>query len=148
MLELLVVVAMIAILLAALTTSMSAAQERARIQKATNDVKVMSQAILAYENYARGGQYKLEPMTRADANKGSLGFLLGFGQSADSGGKVPALLMAELRAGSDIRDPWGMPYKVTIKKGAATVKIQSASSSLSTGYYLPNFYRLSPEERQ
>ena len=48
--ELLVVIGMIAILIAALTTSMAAAQERARIQKATSDVKVISQAILAYEN--------------------------------------------------------------------------------------------------
>ncbi len=148
MIELLVVVAMIAILIASLTTSVSAAQQRARIQKATNDVKVMSQAILAYENYSRGKNYKLEPMNRVDANKGSLGFLLGFGQSADSGGKVPVLLMSELRAGGDIRDPWGTPYKVTIKKGSASVKIQSATGSLTTGYYLPNFYRLSPEERQ
>jgi prepilin-type N-terminal cleavage/methylation domain-containing protein len=148
LIELLVVVAMIAILLASLTTSVSSAQERARIQKAMGDVKVMSQAILAYENYSRGGRYKLEPMTKENANKGSLGFLLGAGQSADSGGKIPALLMAELRAGGDIRDPWGTPYKVTIKSGDATVSIQSASGSMQTGYYLPNFYRLSAKERQ
>ena len=60
--ELLVVIAMIAILLAALSTSIAAAQERARIQKATSEVKIISQAILAAENYARGGKYELEPM--------------------------------------------------------------------------------------
>ena len=42
----------------------------------------------------------------------------------------------------------GTAYKVTIRKGDATVKIESASGSLSTGYYLPNFYRLSAKERQ
>lgn len=145
--ELLVVIGMIAILIAALTTSMAAAQERARIQKATSDVKVISQAILAYENYARGGKYELEPMDKRDANRSSLGFLLGM-ENADSGGKIPVLVMAALRAGDDIRDPWGTTYKVTIKKGDATVKIESASGSLNTGYFLPNFYRLSAKERQ
>ena len=145
--ELLVVIGMIAILIAALTTSMAAAQERARIQKATSDVKVISQAILAYENYARGGKYELEPMDKRDANRSSLGFLLGM-ENSDSGGKIPVLVMTALRAGNDIRDPWGTTYKVTIKKGDATVKIESASGSLSTGYFLPNFYRLSAKERQ
>lgn len=145
--ELLVVIGMIAILIAALTTSMAAAQERARIQKATSDVKVISQAILAYENYARGGKYELEPMDKRDANRSSLGFLLGM-ENADSGGKIPVLVMTALRAGDDIRDPWGTTYKVTIKKGDATVKIESASGSLNTGYFLPNFYRLSAKERQ
>lgn len=145
--ELLVVIGMIAILIAALTTSMAAAQERARIQKATSDVKVISQAILAYENYARGGKYELEPMDKRVANRSSLGFLLGM-ENADSGGKIPVLVMAALRAGDDIRDPWGTTYKVTIKKGDATVKIESASGSLNTGYFLPNFYRLSAKERQ
>ena len=42
--ELLVVIAMIAMLIAAMTTSLSAAQQRARIQKATSDVKVISLA--------------------------------------------------------------------------------------------------------
>jgi len=145
--ELLVVIAMIAILLAALSTSIAAAQERARIQKATSEVKIISQAILAAENYARDGKYELEPMEKADANRRSLGFLLGEG-NYDGGEKIPVLIMAPLRAGSDIRDPWGTAYQVTIRKGDATVKIESASGSLSTGYYLPNFYRLSAKERQ
>ena len=69
-------------------------------------------------------------------------------ENADSGGKIPVLVMAALRAGDDIRDPWGTTYQVTIKKGDATVKIESASGSLNTGYFLPNFYRLSAKERQ
>ena len=46
--ELLVVVGMLALLLAAMTTSVTAARHRARVQKATSDVKVISQTILAY----------------------------------------------------------------------------------------------------
>ena len=146
--ELLVVIAMIAMLIAAMTTSLSAAQQRARIQKATSDVKVISQAILSYENYARGGRYQLEPLERANANQGTIGYILGQGGNVDSGGKIPALLLAELRAGGDLRDPWGTAYKVTIRKSDATGRIGSASGSLSSGYFLPNFYRLSAKERQ
>ena len=146
--ELLVVIAMIAIILGALATSITGAQERARVQKAMSDVKVITQAILAYENYARGGQYKLEPMDRADADASSLGFLIGHGDNADTGGKIPVLLMAQLRGGGAMTDPWGTPYKVTIRKGDATVKIESASGSMQSGYYLPNYYRLSEDERR
>ena len=56
LIELLVVVAMIAIILGALTTSVSSARKRAQIQKATAEVKIISQAILAYENWDRGNE--------------------------------------------------------------------------------------------
>lgn len=155
LIELLVVVAMIAILLAALTTSVSAAQERARVQKATSEVKVLSQAILASENYARAsGQYILEPMGGTDpkdgqdANASTLKDVLGQGRAAQSGGQVPALIEAVLRSNGTMYDPWGTPYKIQIKQGDATVKIESASGSLTSGYCLPNFYRLSAKERQ
>lgn len=155
LIELMVVIAMIAILMAALVSSISAAQQRARIQKATSDVKVISQAILASENYARqGGEYILEPIGGTDPNGGqdadatTLRDLLGQGRAAESGGQIPALIMAALRADKTMCDPWGTPYKIQIKTGDATIKIESASGSMSTGYYLPNFYRLSAKERQ
>lgn len=146
--ELLVVVGMIATLLGALTTSVAAAQERARIQKALSDVKVTTQAILASENFKQSGKYELKPMNRVDADASSLAFLLGKGGNDDSGERLPATLMASLQAGGKLLDPWGTPYKVTIKKGDAQVRIESAAGSMKTGYYLPNFYRLSEEERR
>ena len=145
--ELLVVIAMIAVILGAFTTSVSASMQRARIQRATSDVKVMTQAILAYENFSRGGKFELPTMTRADANSGSLGFLLGRGGGSDTG-KIPVLLMAQLRSGGDIVDPWGTPYKVTIRGAGASVRIESGTGSLQTGFTLPNLYRLGPEDRQ
>ena len=148
LIELLVVLGMIAAIMAALTTSISGAQERARIQKATSEVKVISQAILGYENYARGGRYDLKPVEKADADASSLGFLLGRGENADSGGRIPVLLMQALTKGGKMLDPWGSPYKVTIRKGDAQVRIESASGTLQTGYSLPNFYRLSATERK
>jgi len=145
LIELLVVVGMIAVLMGAISTSFASARSRARIQKATAEVKVISQAILAYENWSRGGQYQLEPMERRDADSGSLGFLLG-NEAAESGGKIPVMLMAQLQSGGKMLDPWGTPYKVTIRQGAIST---GAGVSVQTGYYLPNFYRTTtePEEK-
>ena len=142
LIELLVVISMIAVILGAMTVSVSSARERALIQKATSDVKVISQAILSYENWSRNGQ--LETMNRRDADSGSLGFLLG-NEQAQTGGKIPVLLMAQLRGGGKMLDPWGTPYKVTIKQGSVSAAQQI---QLRTGYHLQNFYRLGPEERQ
>ena len=144
LIELLVVVAMIAIILGAMTTSVSAARERARIQKAVNDVKVISQAILAYENWARDKNYELPTFeSEVDADSQNLKFLLG-DEAAASGGKIPAMLMAQLRNGKML-DPWGHPYKVRIKEGHVAA---AQGINLSTGYFLPNFFRLGKGERQ
>jgi len=152
--ELLVVLAMIGIIMGALTTSVRAAQQRARIQKAMNDVKVLSQAILASENYSQGGKFELQPIggsgptAGADADTSTLRDVLGLGRSADSGGKVPVLIEAALQSGGKMLDPWGTPYKIQIKEGDPNVKITSSSGSMYTGYTLPNYYRLSEEERK
>lgn len=142
LIELLVVVAMIAILLGALTTSVSSARKRAQIQKATTEVKVISQAILAYENWDTGND--LPTMEDREADSSSLGFLLG-DASAKSGDRVPALLMAQLKTGNRMLDPWGHPYKVTIRSGSIP---STKTLNLRTGYMLPNYYRLGADERQ
>ena len=49
---------------------------------------------------------------------------------------------------TNMTDPWGTPYKVSIKQGAAQIRIESASGSMQTGFFFPNFYRLSEEERK
>ncbi len=123
-------------------TSISSARERARIQKATSDVKVISQAILAYETWNRD---ELPTMTRADADSSSLGFLIGKGgargaSGAQSESELPVLLMAQLRGGKML-DPWNRPYKVTIKETGFTIKTRTVTGTLNTGYWLPNFYR-------
>ena len=145
LIELLVVVGMIGVIMGAMTTSVTASQQRARIQKAASEVKIVTQAILAYENYARGGEFRLEPMSDVDADANSIGFLLGR-ESGDSGDKIPGHLMAALSAGGKMRDPWGTPYRITIKEGV--IAGLNSMSSLTTGYYLPNFNRLDSEERK
>ena len=145
--ELLVVVGMLAVLLAALTTSVTAARHRTRVQKATSDVKVISQAILAYENYNKSGDSRTLPtLNRAVANKSNLGFLLGK-DTTETGDKLPVLIQAAMSSGGEILDPWGHPYKVTIKEGNLNLSLKTVNGNLSTGYYLPNIYRLSEDER-
>ena len=148
LIELLVVVAMIAVLTGAVSSSIGAAQNRARIQKATNDVKVLSQAILAYENF---GNNKLPALggigqAGADADSSTLGFLLGGKNDTRTGQKLPVLIEAALQGGK-MRDPWGTPYKVHIKEGSGKVKLTVATKDMKTGYFLPNFDRLAKDER-
>ena len=66
--ELLVVVGMIAILTGAVGVSVSDARARAREMKALAEVKEMTNAILAYENYSRGGSFELEELNDVDAD--------------------------------------------------------------------------------
>ena len=146
LLELMVVICMIALIIAALATSLTSAQERARTEKARSEVKAIAQAILAYENFDRSNE--LPTMENSDADQSALGFLIGQGGNAESGGKIPALLMAALQSGGKMRDPWGTPYKISIRSGGASIKIESASGGMQTGFMFPNFYRLSEEERQ
>ena len=80
--ELIVVIAMIAIFMAAVGTAIGKTRERARIEKARSDVKVVSQAILAWENYSRGGKHELREMNDEEADSSTLAFLLGQGESA------------------------------------------------------------------
>ena len=142
--ELIVVIAMIAIFMASVGTAIGKTRERARIEKARSDVKVVSQAILAWENYSRGGKHELMEMNDEEADSSSLNFLLGQGESATSG-NIPSLIMAALTAGGKMRDPWGKPYLLRIKEG----KIDRPENlDLGTCYFLPNFYRLSAEERR
>lgn len=145
MIELLVVVGMLAVLMAAMGTSVSMARERARTEKARAEVKIVAQAIYAYENW--NSDHELPVRTRQDCDKSSIGFLLGSGESAANGDKIPALLMAALRSDGKMVDPWGTPYKVTIKQSSMSLKASAAASDLKTGYYLPNWYRIGKEER-
>ena len=141
--EIMVVLVIISVLMAAFTSSVAGARKRANISKATSEVKVVSQAILAYEQVGKD----MPSCKDADADENSLGFLIGEGGSADSGGKIPPLLMASLKSGGKMLDPWNTPYKISIKAGE-TLKLAKTMSNVKTGYFLPNFYRLSEEERK
>lgn len=144
--ELMVVLGIVAMLMAAMTTTMWSAQKRAKVAKAESEVKVITQAILSYENW--NPEHTLPAMQNRDADQGALGFLIGDGGSSESGDRIPSLLMAQLTSGGKMTDPWNTPYRVSIKEGTVTFTSDAASGTLRTGYYYPNYYRLSAEERQ
>lgn len=144
--ELLVVVGMILVIMSAMSSAVTGAIERARIQKATSEVKVITQAILGYENETRNGtDFELPVMTRAECGADTLGFLLG-GENGRSG-RIPVLLQTPLTGGGKLLDPWGHPYLVTIKKTTQSPNFKTMTGAMQTGYHLPNFFRVREGER-
>ena len=145
LIELLVVVAMIAVLMGAVGSGMNQARRRAQIARATQDAKEITNAILAFENYAKGRSLKnYATGSWKEATETSLSMILG-GEESDSGELVPVLYNAQIRNGQ-ILDPWGKPYEFLIKRvGDIT---PPSGSSFQTAPSLPNFYRLIDEERE
>jgi len=144
--ELLVVVGMLAILMGAMTSSVSGARKRAKISKATQDVKEITNAILAYQNYAEGRSLKNDASgSWKPATEGNLDMILG-GRTNPNGGEVPVLYNAQI-TGGEIRDPWGKPYEFMIKR-VQEEDDGGRRQNFVTAPTLPNFYRLTDEERQ
>ena len=145
--ELLVVVGMIAVLLGALSMSVSSAQERARRQKALAEVKTINQAILASENFKKGSALAASGGWQ-ELTVGNFPDLFGRGQDERVQGTIPVLFMAAVNAGGKVLDPWGKPYRVRITQGSAASTIKSATGGMQTRFSVPNMYRLSEEERK
>ena len=145
LIELLVVIAMIAVLIGAVGSGMNQARRRAQIARATQDAKEMTNAILAFENYAKGRSLKnYATGSWKEATESSLSMILG-GEESDSGELVPVLYNAQIRNGQ-ILDPWGKPYEFLIKRvGDIT---PPNSSGFQTAPSLPNFYRLLDDEKE
>lgn len=141
--ELLVVIGMLAVLMGAIGSGISQARKRAMIARATQEVKEMTNAILAYENFVSeqtfDGWAKGSWQSAANAR-----FLLGEGgDQTKSGEPMPVLYNAQ-----KMTDPWGTAYEYIIKNvGDINIKNVKTSGYI-TAPSLPNFYRLSDEERQ
>lgn len=118
LIELMVVMGMLMLLAAAITSSITGANKRAKIQQAKVEAQEMTKAILAYENY--GKDYSLDKFVREnfEATESSLSFILGGESMQNQGqsGKIPVLFNASTRRDGKILDPWGRPYYVTIRK--------------------------------
>jgi len=140
MIELLVVVGMIMLLAAALTTSISGANRRARIQACITEAQEMTNAILAYENYAP--DHELKEMEETAATKSSVAFILGDGKNGLTGEKLPVLFeAANVSNKGELLDPWGRPYYVTIRGGMIRPKDQKNRQIDNTMALIPNFNR-------
>lgn len=142
--ELLVVLAMIMIISGALTASVQKARTRAMVAKAMQETREMTNAILAYEQYAkdRSLQSKVTGSSWQSCSEGAMKMILG-GEAGESGEKIPVLFNATVRAG-ELRDPWGTPYQYMIDK---TGTLGSTIRSPQTAAVLPNYYRLTDMER-
>lgn len=139
MIELLVVVGMLMLLAAALTTSISGANKRAKIQACTAEVQEMTNAILAYENYAPDNE--LKEMNETVATVSSLGFILGDGKNGLSGEKLPVLYNGHPDSKGNFLDPWGRPLYVTIRRGTITPKQRNAQNTIESCVMFPNYNR-------
>lgn len=144
LIEMLVVIAMIAVMMTAMSVSVSKARTRARVAKANQETREMTNAILAYEQYAKdrsladqvtGGSWK-------QCTESDLAFILG-GETDAGGEEIPVLFNANVRGGN-VLDPWGRPYEYMIEK---TGDLGNTVQAPRTAAALPNFYRLTDEER-
>lgn len=141
--ELVVVIAMIAVIMSAMTTSVQKARERARIARATQEVREMTNAILAYEQYAVG--HTLEGVMSPSwtpCSEGNMRMILG-GETGANGENIPVLFNGTV-TGGELRDPWGTPYEYMIDN---TGTLSDQTGSFETALALPNFYRLTDAER-
>ena len=150
MVELLVVIAMLMLLAGSVTSSVGSASRRAKVQQATTEIQEMTKAILAYENYGRVNEdspLKNHKMEEKEASEATMAFILGQetlknGQS----GTIPVLFNGEVKNGF-IQDPWGHPYRVTIREATIDPKTSSSDSGLKSYVAFPNFNRLPSDER-
>ena len=142
--ELLVVVGMIMIISAAMMTSTHKARTRAKVAAATQETREMTNAILAYEQYAkdRSLESQVTGGSWRDCTEGAMGLILGKG-SGESGETIPVLFKAPILDGA-IRDPWGRVYQYMIDK---TGELSDSVQSPETAATLPNYYRLTDRER-
>jgi len=145
LIELLVVIAMLAILMGAVGSGMNQARRRAMVAKATQDAKEMTNAILAFENYAKDRSLKSYATgSWKDTTESSMSMILG-GEQSEGGEQVPVLYNAQIRGGQ-ILDPWGKAYQYMIKQAGNFTPPRD--DGFQTAPNLPNYYRLTDEERE
>lgn len=145
--ELLVVIAMLMLLMGSVTSAIMTAQRRAKISKATVEVKEITNAILAFENYSSDGLSKHKIPNWQEATESTLAFILGK-ETGENGETIPVLYNAAIR-NKRILDPWGRPYRVQIRQGTVKIQNKGSNGSLSstqTAVAFPNFYRRQAEE--
>ena len=142
LIELLVVIAMIALLASSVTISVSNAQKRARISKADAEAHEITNAILAFENYSKDVSLAKYTMEEQEANVSTLGFILG--EATGRNGKIPILYNAAADSSGKIRDPWGTPYKVTVRKVEDVT--MAGADDMQLKPFVPNWHQLTAGE--
>ena len=146
LIELLVVIAMIAVLTGAAGSAVMKARTRSQIARATTEVREITNAILAYENYDKNHSLSKYVTGNEDSWKEADGKSLEFILGGMEGENLPVLYNGALTRGM-LLDPWGNAYKFKIARaGDASEGNDDVGKSLRTFMYLPNLNRLTPEE--
>ena len=151
MIELITVISILLLLMGAITTSVTGARRRAMTNQAIAEAQELTNAILAYENFARPGrQSPLEDKATGEswkaANEGDLAFVLG-NEKNPSGqdGNVPVLFNGAVSGGS-IRDPWGHPYRYRIMSSPMNVEDEHIGDMGESAFAIPNINRIPADE--
>lgn len=129
LIEMLVVIGMLGILMGATFGGIGRAQARARVAKATAEVRELVNAILSFEA-AEGENFSLIAGAPTDATASNLRDLLGNG-----GG--PVYINAPL-VGDAFRDPWGTPYRYRVIQTSIS---PNGSEGVSATVTFPNRQR-------
>ena len=139
LIELLVVVAMVAVLIGAFTSGIAKAQRRSKISRAQTEAREITNAILAYANYAEDGTLsELTGLNDSEATESNLKFVLG--KVTKRGSTVPVLYNASVAKDGRFLDPWGNPYRVTVKKGERVTP--PGVPAMNVGVFYPNWHRV------
>lgn len=143
--ELLVVIAMITILSGAVGSGIASAQKRSKISRAQTEAQELTKAILAYANYTDDGTLsEVGGLNDTEATESNLKFVLG--KVTKRNATVPVLYNGSVAKNGQFLDPWGRPYRVTVRKGE-TISPPGVPS-MSVGVFYPNWHRLGEYERQ
>lgn len=147
--ELITVIAMLLILMGAVTSAVSGARRRAKIQQAITEAQELTNAILAYENFAKPGDASPledkatgEDWAEADDSEKALAFVLGKVENPNGQeGNVPVLFNGAVRGGK-IRDPWGHAYRYRIMSSEVDEEDEHDGSVGEAAFAIPNINRI------
>jgi len=149
--ELITVIAMLLLLMGAVTSSVSGARRRAKTQQAISEAQELTNAILAYENFSRPGQVspledKATGESWKEASEGEMKFVLG-NEKMPNGqdGNVPVLFNGAVRGGF-LRDPWGKPYRFRILSASVNQDDDHTGSVGESAFAIPNINRIPADE--
>ena len=144
--ELITVIAMILLLMGAITTSVSGARKRSKVQQAITEAQQLTDAILAYDNFAPGE--KTSPLRDEatgegwkEANEANLAFVLGKKAMPNGKGTVPVLFNGAVTGGR-ICDPWGRVYRYRIMSEIIEEDDNHKWDRGNSAFALPNINRI------
>ena len=149
--ELITVVAILLLLMGAVTAAVSGARRKAKNQQAITEAQQLTDAIAAYENYARPGsesplESKVTGANWKEATEANLSFVLGNEKNPNGQeGNIPVLFEGAVRGGN-IRDPWGNAFRFRIMSSSVNPDDDHTGSTGEAAFSIPNINRIPADE--